>query len=609
MSIKKRTKLHNLAIIAHVDHGKTTLVDAMLHQAGLFRANERVVERVMDSNDLEREKGITIMSKNTAIKWHDTMINIVDTPGHADFGGEVQRVLKMVDGCLLLVDASEGPLPQTRYVLSNALQSGLSPIVVINKIDRPDARLGEVEDEVLDLFLDLDASEEQCDFPIIYTIAKTGTATLDPDVEGTDLRPLFEMILEHVPSPTYEDDHPLQLQITTLDYSDYLGRIGIGRVSNGVLNVGDTVLMTGGEGGNKAKITKLYSYSGLKRIDIQQANPGDIVAIAGIEGIQLGWTLTDVEDPRPLPSLHIDEPSLEMVFSINNSPFSGREGKYVTSRQLRDRLFKEIQGNPSLRVEETDSKDSFKVRGRGELQFAILLEMMRREGYEVAVGKPRVLLHKHDDGTVDEPWEQLILDLPEEFIGTVTQTMGFRKGKMLKMVNHSSGWVRLEFEVPMRGLIGLRSHMIVETRGTAIINHVFLDWRPYAGDIPHRKNGALVADRMGKTRSYALQNLQERGQMFVGPTVEVYSGMVVGENSRADDIWVNPTKEKKLTNMRASGSDDNYMLHPPRILTLETALEFIADDELVEVTPESLRIRKRYLSEDAAKKAIKKATV
>ncbi|MCB2211589.1 translational GTPase TypA [bacterium] len=607
--MQSRNNLRNLAIIAHVDHGKTTLVDAMLHQAGLFRANEQVAERVLDSNDLEREKGITILAKNTAINWAGTTINIVDTPGHADFGGEVQRVLKMVDGCLLLVDASEGPLPQTRYVLSNALVAGLSPIVVINKIDRPDARLGEVEDEVLDLFLDLDASEDQCNFPIIYTIAKTGTATLDPHVAGTDLRPLFQMIIEHVPPPTYTENHPLQLQITTLDYSDYLGRIGIGRVSNGVLNVGDTILMTGGNGGHKAKITKLYSYSGLKRIDIDRAQQGDIVAIAGIEGIQLGWTLTDPDDPRPLPELHIDEPSLEMVFSVNTSPFAGREGKYVTSRQLRDRLFKEIQGNPSLRVEETDSKDSFKVLGRGELQFAILLEQMRREGYEVAVGKPKVLTHLDENGKLLEPWEQLILDCPEEYIGTITQTMGFRKGRMLRMVNHSSGWVRLEFEVPMRGLIGLRSQLLVETRGTAIINHIFLDWREHAGEIPHRKTGALVADRMGKSTSYALQNLQERGQMFVGPTVEVYSGMVVGENSRSDNMWVNPTKEKKLTNMRASGSDDNYMLHPPRILTLETALEFIAEDELVEVTPESLRIRKRWLSEDAMRKAEKKAAV
>ncbi|HEX03926.1 MAG TPA: GTP-binding protein, partial [Bacteroidetes bacterium] len=392
--------MRNLAIIAHVDHGKTTLVDGMLHQSGLFRANERVQERVMDSNDLEREKGITIMSKNTAINWQGTTINIVDTPGHADFGGEVQRVLKMVDGCLLLVDASEGPLPQTRYVLSNALQAGLSPIVVINKIDRPDARLGEVEDEVLDLFLDLDASEDQCDFPIVYTVAKAGTATLDPNEPGTDLRPLFDVILDQIPAPTFDDSHPLQLQITTLDYSDYLGRIGIGRVSNGILRVGDTVLMTGGTGGHKAKITKLFSYSGLKRIDIHEAYPGDIVAIAGIAGIELGWTLTDPEDPRPLPALHIDEPSLEMIFSVNKSPFSGREGKYVTSRQLRDRLFKEIQGNPSLRVEETDSPDSFRVLGRGELQFAILLEMMRREGYEVAVGKPKVLMHEQPDGTL-----------------------------------------------------------------------------------------------------------------------------------------------------------------------------------------------------------------
>jgi len=605
---KTREAIRNLAIIAHVDHGKTTLVDAMLRQSGLFRDNEVIAERAMDRLDLEREKGITIMAKNTAIPYKDTMINIVDTPGHADFGGEVQRILKMVDGCLLLVDASEGPLPQTRYVLSNALANGLSPIVVINKIDRPDARVDEVVDEVLELFLDLDASEEQCEFDTVYTIAKEGTATLDMETPGVDLRPLFDLILEKVPAPQYDEEQPLQLQITTLDYSDYLGRIGIGRITNGTISVGQTVLMADGvEGstGEKARITKLFGFSGLKREPIEHAGPGDIIAIAGIEGIKLGDTLTDPEDPHPLPPLRIDEPSLEMIFYVNTSPFAGREGKFVTSRQLRDRLFKEIQGNPSLHVEETDKADAFRVLGRGELQFAILLETMRREGYEVAVGKPTVLTKKGEDGTVLEPFEILVIDVPEDFIGTVTQALGMRKGKMTKMVNHASGWVRLEFEVPMRGLLGLRSQLIVETRGTAILNHFFLGWRPHTGEIPHRVNGVLIADRGGKSNSYALQNLQERGQMFIGPGEEMYSGRIIGENSRQDDMWVNPTKEKKLTNMRAAGSDDNYMLHPPRLLTLEMALEFIAEDELVEVTPENLRMRKKLLTEEAARKAFR----
>jgi len=603
--VKVREEIRNLAIIAHVDHGKTTLVDGMLHQSGLFRENEKVAERAMDSMDLEREKGITIMSKNTAMPYRDSTINIVDTPGHADFGGEVQRVLKMVDGCLLLVDASEGPLPQTRYVLSNALTNGLSPIVVINKIDRPDARIDEVVDEVLELFLDLDASEDQCDFPVVYCIAKDGTATLDPDVPGTDLRPLFDLILENVPAPEYEEEHPLQLQITTLDYSDYLGRIGIGRISNGEIAIGQTVLMTDGtdeKEAKKAKISQLFGFSGLKRIPIKNAGPGEIIAIAGIEGIALGDTLTDPINSRPLPPLRIDEPSLEMVFTINTSPFAGLEGRYLTSRQLKDRLYKEIQGNPSLVVEETESKDSFKVLGRGELQFAILLEQMRREGFELAVGKPTVITRR-ENGKLVEPYEHLIIDSPEDYIGTITQAMGMRKGKMMKMVNNASGWVRLEFEIPMRGLIGLRSLLMVETRGTAIINHIFLGWDGHAGEIPHRTNGVLIADRKGKVRGYALQNLQERGQLFIKPGDEVYSGMIAGENSRSDDIWVNPTKEKKLTNMRASGSDDSYQLHPPRILTLEIALEFIADDELMEVTPTKIRLRKKLLTDEAIRKA------
>ncbi|HEY9187156.1 MAG TPA: translational GTPase TypA [Ignavibacteria bacterium] len=591
---KVREKIRNLAIIAHVDHGKTTLVDAMLWQSGIFRENQQVAERALDNLDLEREKGITIMAKNTAIPYKDYTINIVDTPGHADFGGEVQRILKMVDGCLLLVDASEGPLPQTRYVLSNALENGLSPIVVINKIDRPDARIEEVENEVLELFLNLEATEEQCNFPLIYTVAKQGIATYNPKQPGKNLVPLFDTIIEKVPPPKYIENHPLQIQITTLDYSDYLGRIGIGRVTNGILNVGDWVYMGSNDNFTKTKITQLFGFSGLKRVPIDSAEPGDIVAIAGVEGIKLGDTLTDIENPKPLPPLKIDEPSLEMLFSINSSPFSGREGKFVTSRQIRDRLFKEIQGNPSIQVEETESSDTYKVIGRGELQLAILIETMRREGFELSVSKPTVKTKK-ENGELLEPFEHLVIDCPEIHIGIITQAMGIRKGKMTKMINHSEGWVRLEFHIPMRGLIGLRNFLIIETRGTAIINHLFLGWLPYAGDIPQRTSGVLIADRQGRSTAYAIENLQERGIMFVGPGEEVYSGMIVGENSRTNDMWVNITKEKKLTNMRASTSEESYQLHPHKVLSLEEALEFISEDELVEITPKSIRLRKKYL--------------
>ena len=594
----KREKIRNLAIIAHVDHGKTTLLDAMLWQSGIFRENQHVAERAMDSGDLEREKGITITAKNTAISYKDYTINIVDTPGHADFGGEVQRILKMVDGCLLLVDASEGPLPQTRYVLSNALENDLSPIVVINKIDRPDARIEEVENEVLELFLNLDASEDQCNFPMLYCVAKEGTATLDMKVPGENLIPLFESIIANVPPPEYIENHPLQIQITALDYSDYLGKIGIGRVTNGTLKIGDWVFMGTEENFVKTKITQLFGFSGLKRIPIEIAEPGDIVAIAGVEGIKLGDTLTDIENPKPLPKLKIDEPSLEMMFSINTSPFAGKDGKFVTSRQIRDRLFKEIQGNPSIQVEETDSSDTFKVVGRGELQLAILIETMRREGYEISIGKPTVRTRK-EKGVLLEPFEHLVIDCPEIHIGVITQAMGIRKGKMTKMVNHSEGWVRLEFNIPLRGLIGLRNFLVVETRGTAIINHIFLGWFPSAGDIPHRTAGVLIADRQGRTTAYSIENLQERGQMLIGPGDDVYSGMIVGENSRNTDMWVNITKEKKLSNMRASSSEESYHLHPHRILSLEEALEFISDDELVEVTPKSLRIRKKYLDQNS----------
>jgi len=601
---KIKPSLRNIAIIAHVDHGKTTLVDGMLHQSGLFGEREIIAERALDTMDLEREKGITIMAKNTAITYGGVTINIVDTPGHADFGGEVQRILKMVDGCLLLVDASEGPLPQTRYVLSNALANGLSPIVVINKIDRPDARIAEVVDEVLELFLDLDASESQCNFPIVYTNARTGTATLDLQEPGRSLRPLFELILEKAPPPSYEDNQPLQLQITSLDYSDYLGRIGIGRVTNGEIKVGQTIMMTDnavGNAGIKAKVTKLFGFTGLKRVPIEYAGPGDIVAIAGLEGIKLGDTLTDPENPLPLPALRIDEPSLEMVFSINTSPFTGRDGELLTGSQLRDRFYKEIQGNPSLQLEETTSSTGFKVIGRGELQMAILIETMRREGFEMSIGKPTVRM-RVENGKKLEPFEHLVIDCPEVHMGVVTQLLGPRKGRMLKLINHSSGWVRIEYEIPLRGLIGLRSALVVNSRGTAVLNSVFSGWKPYVGEFTRVVSGVLVADRTGRATAYAIENIQERGAIFVSPGQEVYSGMIVGENSRTDDIWVNIAKEKKLTNMRASSSDEAYHIHPARFISLEMALEFIEDDELVEVTPASIRLRKKMLREEDAKR-------
>ncbi len=606
-----RSNIRNIAIIAHVDHGKTTLVDALLRQSGAYRSHEHVVERAMDSMDLERERGITIMAKNTAVVFRDTTINIVDTPGHADFGGEVQRVLKMVDGCLLLVDAAEGPLPQTRYVLSNALLNGLSPIVVINKIDRPDSRIDEVMDEVLELFLDLDASEEQCNFPVAYTVARDGTATLDPKVPGRDLLPLFELIEKSVPAPVYDDSMPLQLQITTLDYSDYLGRIGIGRIANGTISAGQTILMGSGEEGEdfvRAKVTHLFGFSGLHRVPVESAGPGEIVAIAGIEGIHLGGTLTDPETPCPLPPLHIDEPTLKMMFTINTSPLSGQDGRFLTSREIRDRLFKEIQGNPSLHVEETEDAKEFRVIGRGELQLAVLIETMRREGYEMSVGKPTVIMRR-EGGAVIEPWEHLVIDCPEGHIGVVTQALGSRRGRMTRMVNHSSGWVRIEYDIPMRGLIGLRSFFMVETRGTAVLNSLFLGWQPYAGDIPYRTSGVIVADRRGRATAYALENLQERGQLFIDPGEDVYSGRIVGRNSRSEDMWANPTKEKKKDNMRAVGKDENYQLYPPKILSLEEALEFIAEDELVEITPRVIRIRKRHLDPNSARQAAKQSLV
>jgi len=589
------TSIRNIAIIAHVDHGKTTLVDAMLRQSGIFRPNEQVAERVMDSNELERERGITILAKATGIRYHDIKINIVDTPGHSDFGGEVERALKLVDGVMLLVDASEGPLPQTRYVLMKALEARLPQIVVINKIDRPDARIQEVLNEIYDLFIDLDASEDQLDFPVIYAVAKDGIAKTAPDDASADLRPLFEAILAHIPAPVGDPNGTLQLLVANLDYSDYLGRLAIGRVFNGTLRYGDEVGIAKLDGSlHKTKITKLYSFEGLKRVDETVGWPGDILAIAGVEGITIGETVTSPENPAPLAHIQIDEPTIAMTFTINTSPFAGREGQYVTSRNLRGRLDKELLTNVSIRVEEAGGPDSFKVMGRGELQLAILIEMMRREGYELAVGKPEILTKKIDGG-LSEPLELLVIDCPEAFIGVVIEKLGGRKGKMLKMVNHGSGRVRLEFHIPSRGLIGLRSEMLTDTKGTAIMNSLFQGHIEWQGEIPTRPTGSLVADRAGKTTGHAIWNLQERGEMFVEPGTEVYEGMIVGENARDSDLNVNIVKEKKLTNMRASSADEAIRLVPPRLLNLEQAIEFIRVDELVEVTPKSIRLRKKIL--------------
>ena len=588
-------QIRNIAIIAHVDHGKTTLVDGMLRQSGTFRANETLVERVMDSNELERERGITILAKNTAIFYHAVKINIVDTPGHSDFGGEVERALKMVDGVMLLVDASEGPLPQTRYVLSKALEAGLPPILVINKIDRADARAQEVLNEVYDLFIDLDAKEEQLDFPVLYTNAKAGTATADPARPGEDLRPLFEAILKTIPAPAGDAAGPLQILVANLDYSDYLGRLAIARVFNGTLRTGEEVAIAKLDGHlEKIKITKLFSFRGLKREDIDETTLGDIVAVAGVEGITIGETITGAEEPAPLPHISIDEPTLAMLFTVNTSPFAGREGAYVTSRNLHERLEKELLTNVSIRVEETGNKDSWKVMGRGELQLAILIEMMRREGFELMVGKPEIIT-KRKDGKTMEPVERLTIDIPESFVGVVIEKLGGRKGEMLKMHNHGYGRVRLEFRVPSRGLIGLRSELLTDTRGTMVMNALFDGYIEWQGEIPHRPTGALVADRPGTTTAYALWGLQERGELFAGPGVEVYEGMIIGENARDNDLDVNAVREKKLTNMRASTADEAIRLVPFRALNLEQAIEFIAEDEFVEVTPKSLRLRKKIL--------------
>jgi GTP-binding protein len=587
--------IRNIAIIAHVDHGKTTLVDAMLRQSGTFRANEQVADRVMDSNELERERGITILAKNTAIHYGGGKINIVDTPGHADFGGEVERALEMVDGVMLLVDAAEGPLPQTRYVLSKALEAKLPPIICINKIDRPDARPKEVLDEIYDLFIDLDADESQLDFPVIYAVAKQGLASLDLAIPGENLEPLFETIVKTIPPATGDPNGALQILVTNLDYSDYFGRIAICRVFQGTLKQGDEVNVSKRDGAlQKTKITKLFTFSGLKRTETTETELGDIVAVAGVEGITIGETITGVENPAPLPLIVIDEPTIAIQFSVNNSPFAGREGQYVTSRNLRERLAQELLTNVSIRVEETDSPDTFKVLGRGELQLAILIEMMRREGYELMVGRPEIVT-KVVDGTRMEPVEHLTIDVPEEHTGVVIEKLGPRKGEMTKMHNHGSGRVRMEFRVPSRGLIGLRSEMLTETRGTIVMNALFDGYIPYQGEIPQRPTGALISDRNGLTTTYSLNGLQERGILFIGAGVDVYEGMVVGENSRDNDLDVNVVREKKLTNMRASSSDEAIRLVPPRALNLEQTIEFIADDELVEVTPKSLRLRKKIL--------------
>jgi GTP-binding protein len=596
------SSIRNIAIIAHVDHGKTTLVDAMLRQSGTFRANEAVAERVMDSNELERERGITILAKNTAIFYHDVKINIVDTPGHSDFGGEVERALKMVDGVMLLVDASEGPLPQTRYVLGKALEAKLPPIVVINKIDRPDARAQEVLNEIYDLFIDLDAKEDQLDFPVLYTNAKEGTASTKAENRGQDLRPLFDSILATIPLPQGDPAGPLQILVANLDYSDYLGRLAIARVFNGTMYTGEDVGIAKRDGSlQKTKITKLFSFSGLKRTDITETLLGDIVAVAGVEGITIGETITDAENPAPLPPIIIDEPTIAMTFTVNTSPFAGREGTYVTSRNLRERLEKELLTNVSLRVEEMGTTDSFKVLGRGELQLSITIEMMRREGYELMVGKPEIVT-KRIDGKLMEPVEHLTIDVPEAFVGVVMEQLGARKSEVVNMHNHGYGRVRIEFRVPSRGLIGLRSQLLTDTRGTIVMNSLFDGYTEWQGEIPHRLTGALIADRSGVSTAYALWGLQERGELFVGPGVELYEGMIIGENAKDDDLDVNAVREKKLTNMRASTADEAIRLVPFRQLNLEQAIEFIADDEFVEITPRSLRLRKKTLQANKRRK-------
>ncbi len=585
----------NIAIVAHVDHGKTTLVDAMFRQSGVFRANERVTDRAMDSNELERERGITILAKNTAVHYHDILINIVDTPGHADFGGEVERTLSMVDGVLLLVDASEGPLPQTRYVLRKALERGLPPIVVINKVDRGDARPQAVLNEVYDLFIDLDATDTQIEFPVLYASGRAGTASNAVGDAGDDLRPLFDAIVEHVPPPAGSPDAPLQMQVANLDSSDYLGRIAIGRIFNGRVRINDLIVVLKLDGNEQeTRVTKLFAFEGLKRIDIAEAAAGDIICLAGIEDITIGETIADPENRVAIPAIAVDEPTVSIVFGVNTSPLAGRHGQYVTSRHLRERLVRELLGNVSLRVEDTDTPEQVNVIGRGELQLSILIEMMRREGYELQVSRPEIVT-REIDGVRMEPVEDLVIDVPEDYQGVVIAQAGQRRGTMTRMVNHGSGRVRLEFRIPARGLIGFRSQFLTDTKGTGIMNHLFAGWEAWHGPIPARLAGALVADRPGAATAYALSNLQERGEIFIEPGTEVYEGMIIGENARSSDMDVNVTKEKKQTNMRASTADEAIRLVPPRLLGLEQAIEFINDDELVEITPKAIRLRKKVL--------------
>ena len=590
-----RTDIRNIAIIAHVDHGKTTLVDAMLRQSGTFRDNEQVRDRVMDSMDLERERGITIMAKNTSVHYRDVKINILDTPGHADFGGEVERVLKMVDGVMLLVDAAEGCLPQTRFVLRKALEARLPAIAVVNKIDRHDARPDEVVDEIYELFLDLDATNEQIEFPILYSVSREGIAKRLLTDESTNLKPLFDQIVETIPPPKQIRSDSLQLLVANLDYSEYVGRLAIGRIFSGEIALGDQVSVGKPDGTlQKVRVSQLYAFEGLKREPIQRAGFGEIVALAGLDDVEIGDTITSSENPQPLPSIAVDEPTISMIFGVNNSPFAGKDGKYVTSRQVKERLDKEILGNVAIRVEETESPDQFKVSGRGELQLSILIEMMRREGYEIQVSKPEAITRVSEGRTL-EPIELVVVDCPEEFIGVVTEAVGRRKGQMTKMVNHGTGRVRLEFETPSRGLIGFRNEFLTETKGTGLLNTIFLRWGDWQGALRARSTGSLVSDRNGETTTYALFNLQERGMLFIRPGTKVYEGMIIGENARSVDLDVNAIKEKKLTNMRAASADEAMRLVPPKELSLEQAIEFISDDELVEVTPQNIRLRKRVL--------------
>ena len=590
-----RNDIRNIAIIAHVDHGKTTLVDAMLKQSGVFRANEHVEERVMDSNDLERERGITILSKHTAVMHDGVKINILDTPGHADFGGEVERVLNMVDGVLLLVDAYEGPMPQTKYVLRKALEAHLKPIVVINKIDRPDQRVEEVVDEVLDLFIELNADEDQLEFPVVYASARNGIAKLSMEDDNNNLEPLFKVILENIPAPDVDVEAPLQMLVNTLDYDNFIGRIVIGRVMRGTIHNGENVALMNEDKVRPGKIGRLYAYQGLKRVEVDEAKAGDIVALMGLQDAEIGETIADKDNPEALKGIKIDEPTLSMVFYVNNSPFAGKEGEFVTSRHIRDRLFKEAETNVALRVEETESPDAYKVSGRGELHLSILIETMRREGFELQVGKPKVIMHRDETGTLQEPMEALTIDVPQDYMGAVMEGLGLRKAELQNMTE-MAGYLRMEFKIPARGLIGFRNQFLTDTKGNGIMNHVFAGYEDYKGEIPGRTRGSLVAFESGETTSYGIGNAQERGTMFVIPAEKIYEGQLVGENSREDDMDVNPCKKKHVSNMRASGSDEAIRLIPPRTFSLEQALEHINEDELVEVTPKSIRMRKKVLN-------------